>query len=72
MTVSLVLNRPRWADVGENEISIHPPLLQSLLILFYHLLHASHSVSSEGYTHDDPVVIHSLVLRPSFGLFKAL
>ena len=35
--------------MGENEISIHPLLLQLLLILFFHSLHAAHSVSSQGY-----------------------
>lgn len=48
MTVSLLLNRPRWADMVENEISICALLLGSLLILFYHWLHTSYSVSAQG------------------------
>lgn len=41
--------------MGENEISICPLLLKSLLILFYHSLHTSHSVSSQGYTGIDNI-----------------
>lgn len=49
MTVSLLLNRPRYADMAEDELSIHLLLLHSLLILFYSV-HISHSISSQGCT----------------------
>lgn len=48
MTISLLLYRPQCADMGEEEILICPLLLRPLLILFYHLLHISHSESSKG------------------------